>query len=224
MAPPYVDATGERDAFERPTVVGLVVALLGIPALSFAARTLSVGLHPVAEIALLWSLLGVVLGVVFVWEDRPLRSLGVRRPDRIDAAYLLAATVLGFLALAATGPLVEMLGLAQSGQTGMGVEEYGVGIAVAAAVTTGVVEEVLYRGYAIERLAERSESALVAGGLSWAAFTVAHAVSWQLGDLLQVALAALVFTLVYVRRRSLFAVVGAHVLIWLLGVLGAVYG
>lgn len=209
--------------FSLPTVVGLLVALLGLPGYAAAPRILSIDLHPIVGIAVQWTLLGFVLWVVVRWEGRSLRSVGLRSPKAIDIGALLVATILGFLALAATGPLVDALGLTEAGQTGMGTEMFGIGIGVASAITTGTVEEVFYRGYAIERLSE-SWGILLAGGMSWAVFTIAHAPGWQSGDLVQIALAALVFTIVYVRRRSLVPVVGAHTLIWLLGILGTIYG
>jgi membrane protease YdiL (CAAX protease family) len=223
---PSTDYPVRRDdgSLDRPTILGLLAALLGLPALSLVFQASSADPGPTVGTVLQWLPAVFVLGVTLRWEDRSLRSLGLRRPEPVDLAYLLAATVLGFLALAATGPLVESLGLAQSDRTGLGVREAGVGVALMRAVTVGVVEELLYRGYAIERLAEYTDSVLLAGALSWGVFTVAHAATWQAGDLLQIALAALVFTGVYVRRRSLFPVVGAHVLIWLLGVLGTIYG
>ncbi|ADB59076.1 Abortive infection protein [Haloterrigena turkmenica DSM 5511] len=213
-----------RHEFSRTTTAGLAIALFGLPLLSGATRALRIDLHPLVTIAAQWALLGLVVGITIEIEGRSLRSLGVRQPSRRDAVPLLVAAVLGFFALAATGPLIDALGLPERRVTGLDVDRVGVGVAVAFAVTVGVVEEVLYRGYAIERLAERTGSARLAGVISWAAFTLSHAVGWRLGDLLQVSLAALVFTLAYLYRRSLVPVVGAHIAIWLFGVLGAVYG
>lgn len=206
------------------TAAGLALALFGLPVLSGVTRMLAIDLHPLLPIAAQCALLGLVVGLVIGVEGRSLRSLGVRIPTRRDALPLFLAAVLGLLALAATGPLIDALGLSQREVAGLGVAETGVGVAVATAITAGVVEEALYRGYAIERLAEHTGSARLAGAISWAAFTLSHAAGWRLGDLLQVSLAALVFTLAYLYRRSLVPVVGAHVAIWLFGVLGAVYG
>ncbi|ELZ22870.1 hypothetical protein C477_03609 [Haloterrigena salina JCM 13891] len=215
--------TASRDR-SLATFAGLAIALFGLPSLSGATRALRIDLHPLVTIAAQWALLGLVVGIAIGIEGRSLRSLGVRRPSRRDAVPLLVAAVFGFLALAATGPLIDALGLPERRVTGLDIDRVGVEVAVASAITIGVVEEALYRGYAIERLAEYTGSARLAGGLSVAAFTLSHAVGWRLGDLLQVSLAALVFTLVYLYRRSLVPVVGAHIAIWLFGVLGAVYG
>ena len=211
-------------AVPRVTAVGLAVALLGLPLLSGATRLLDVDPHPLVPVAIQWCLLGVVVGIAIGTEDRSLRSIGVRPPSRADAVPLVVAAVAGLLALAATGPLIDALGLSEGSGTESAVPEAGIGVAVLSALTTGIVEEALYRGYAIERLSEYTGNARLAAGVSWLVFTVAHAASWGLGDLVQVSLAALVFTLVYLYRRSLVPVVGAHVAIWLFGILGAVYG
>ncbi|WP_434523048.1 lysostaphin resistance A-like protein [Halorubrum sp. AS12] len=100
----------------------------------------------------------------------------------------------------------------------------GVGLAFGRAVTTGVVEEVLYRGYAIEQLIKYSPHPAIAGGISWGIFTLVHAVVWPAGNLVQIATVSAVFTLVYLRRRSLFPVIASHVLVWCLAVLGQIYG
>lgn len=55
-------------------------------------------------------------------------------------------------------------------------------------------------------------------------FTLAHGAYWPLGNLLQVSLAAAVLTGVYLRRRPLVPVVGAHALVWAFAVLGQFYG
>lgn len=217
------DETTEKPVFSNATLLGLPIALLALPLLSVISSFLGVR-SPAVSIGLQWCLLAVILYITCRWEDRPLHSIGIRRPKPIDTGYLLAATLLGFFALATTGPLVDALGLTQAEQTGLGVAEAGVGLALLSAVTTGVVEELLYRGYAIERLDEYTDSAVLAGAISWSVFTLAHAASWRPGDLLQVSLAALVFTLIYLQRRSLVPVIGAHILIWILGILGTLYG
>lgn len=66
-------------------------------------------------------------------------------------------------------------------------------------------------------------SAVVASGLAWVVFVVAHTVVWPLGNLLPIAAVAVVFIAVYLRRRTLAPVVGAHVCIWALPVLAAAF-
>ena len=55
-------------------------------------------------------------------------------------------------------------------------------------------------------------------------FTAVHALNWLLGSLLQTALVSAILTVVYLRRRTLAPVIGAHVLVWAFAALGQFYG
>jgi membrane protease YdiL (CAAX protease family) len=125
---------------------------------------------------------------------------------------------------AGTDPVVAALGLPVAEDAGVMAAGVGLGIALAGAVTTGIVEEILFRGYPIERLLAYTDSPLVACGLAWGVFTLAHAVVWPVGNLLQIAAVAAVFTIVYLRRRTLVPVISAHVLVWAFAVMGQYFG
>ncbi|GAB3669069.1 CPBP family intramembrane glutamic endopeptidase [Halopiger thermotolerans] len=209
------------EAIPPVTGVTLVIALVALPALAFAASALELS-QPVS-LALQWLVAIAVVAVTVGVEGRSPSSIGFRRPAWIDLGYLVAAAAGALAIFIATGPLVAALGLPVESGAGGIAELPSLPVALAAAVTAGVVEEILYRGYAIERLLEYSGSPLVAGGLTWLVFTLAHAVAWPLGNLLQVAAVTAIFVVVYLSRRTLVPVVGAHVLVWLLPVLGAFF-
>ncbi len=204
----------------------LAVALFGSPLLAWLADRGTVALDPVGEVAVRWLLVALVLGVAVGVEGRSLAGVGFRRPDRRDAAYLVGTAAAALAVFAATDPLVGALGLRVAGDGGAGGvgAEAGPGLALVGAVTVGVVEEVLFRAYPIESLLDATDSALVAGAAAWGGFTLAHAPAWPLGNLLQIGAVAAVFTLVYLRRRTLVPVVGAHLAVWVLAVLGRGYG
>lgn len=205
------------------TLANTAVALFALPLFAFLGRSF-VEIGPVGELAVQWAVAAAVLGVAVAVEGQSLPDVGFRRPAWVDLGYLLAAAVAALLAFAATDPVVEALGLRVADDAGAMTAGVNLGVALAGAVTVGVVEEVLFRGYAIERLLAYTERPLVAGGIAWGAFTAAHAVVWPAGNLLQIAAVAAVFTAVYVRRRTLVPVVGAHVLVWGVSALGRVYG
>ena len=200
----------------RPaTALGMVLALVALPLL--AALPLEIG--DLAAIALKGALVAAIVVIVLGSEGAPLSSIGVARPRLVDVGWTLVVTVLGVGAFVATGPLVSALDL----PVREGIPTPSLAIGIASAVTAGVTEEVLFRGYPIERLIDAGYRPLAAGGLTWAAFTVAHAPSYPAGNLVQIALVALLFTAVYVRTRSLVPVVAGHVLVDLVGVLAYVY-
>lgn len=201
------------------TVGGFVIALFSLPVLSLASS----GLQGEAVIALQWLCVSVIVGLVLFVEGESLASIGFRRPAWIDLGYLFGTTVVALTIFVVAGPLLQEVGLPiDEGSTGIGAET-SFAVAIVAALTVGV-EEILYRGYAIERVLDYSNSPLVAGGISWLGFTLAHAVVGPLGNLVQIAAVTALFTVVYLRRRTLFPVVGAHVLIWVLPVFERFFG
>jgi membrane protease YdiL (CAAX protease family) len=199
-------------------------SLLALPAFALLAETLPIARSPAAELAVQWGVAVLVVGTAVAVENRSFAAVGFRRPAWVDIGYLLGTSAVTLFVFVLTDPLVSALGLPVGDDAGTLATGVGLGLALMGAVTTGVVEEVLFRGYPIERLLEHTDSSLVAGGLTWMAFTVAHTVVWPLGNLLQIAAVAAVLTLVYLRRRTLVPVIGAHVLVWAFAVLGRFYG
>ncbi len=205
------------------TAGNVALALLGLPLVVLGIDVFDVEVGPVVTIGIYWALALVVVGIAVGAEGLSTTDLGFRRPAWIDLGYVVATAAVILLVYTATDPLVEALGLAVREDTGMAGAGVGAGVLLARAVTVGVVEEILYRGYPIERLFAYADSPLVAGGVTWGVFTLAHAVRWPLGNLLQTALVAAVLTVVYLRRRTLVPVVGAHALVWVLAALETVY-
>lgn len=205
------------------TAGNLVVALLTLPLFAFLGQTV-VEISPVGELAVQWGIVVAVVGIAVVAEEQSLAEIGFRRPTWADLGYTLATAVAALLVFAGTDPLVAALGLPVAGDAGVMSAGVGIGIALAGAVTTGIVEEILFRGYPIERLLAYTDSPIVAGGFTWGVFTLSHAVVWPIGNLLQIAAVAAVLTAVYLRRRTLFPVIGAHTLVWAFAVMGQYYG
>jgi membrane protease YdiL (CAAX protease family) len=206
------------------TAATLLLALLGLPALAVLDRTVGLGIGPAGRLGVEWLLAAAVVGLAVGVQGRSLPTVGFRRPGWADLGYLLLTAAAALVVFAATDPLVAALGLPVSDDAGTMSAGVGLGLALAGAVTTGVVEEVLFRGYPIELLLDATDSPPVAGGVTWGVFTLAHAAVWPVGNLLQVAAVAALFTVVYLRRRTLVPVVGAHVLVWGFAVLGQFYG
>jgi uncharacterized protein len=80
----------------------------------------------------------------------------------------------------------------------------------------GVTEEIVYRGYAIERLTFLTGRRWLAALLAGAAFLVAHW-SWGATQLILVGFATLIFTSLYLWRRDLLCCMLAHALADLIG-------
>ena len=135
-----------------PTVVGLGIVLVGPEAI--AAISKRAGANNLAVqlfLQLLFCSLAVLILVIVRYGERlPLASIGLRKPtwDTVVTAVLLFGT--GFLLIAPlTAPLVERWGRAG---VDAGIAELAILPAwfrIFIAVTSGAVEETLYRGYAV---------------------------------------------------------------------------
>lgn len=205
-------------------LITLTISLFALPGFAVLTRRVATPDLAVFQFGVQWAIALAVVALATRVEGRSLPSLGFRRPEWVDLAYLLATAVATLLVFVVTGPIIESFGLpVRDGATAMGGGG-ALAVALASAVTAGVVEEILFRGYPIERLLDATGSPLVAGGITWGVFTLAHAVYWPLGNLIQVSVVAAVLTVVYLRRRTLVPVVGAHTLVWVFAVLGQFYG
>jgi membrane protease YdiL (CAAX protease family) len=81
------------------------------------------------------------------------------------------------------------------------------------AVTAGTTEELAFHGYALERLAALTGSPVLAGGVSFLAFTLGHlGETWDRHAVLRIAQPALLTTLLYLWFRSLPALILVHAL------------
>ena len=89
---------------------------------------------------------------------------------------------------------------------------------VLAVVIGGTAEELLYRGYAIERLASVTRSYWVAGLISVLASGLAHVPMWGLSASLTTVASGAIATAFYVWRRDLLANIIAHVVTDFVGI------
>jgi uncharacterized protein len=83
---------------------------------------------------------------------------------------------------------------------------------LALVLRASVFEEILYRGFAIERLAELTHLRWFAALISLSAFTLAHLSYWGCGHLLIAAFGGGVLRALYLLRRDLSANMVAHFL------------
>lgn len=185
-------------------LVGPVGRLLGDPA---SIRTQVLG-----QLAL-WLLLAAVLLIVRFWEREPVSSLWWKR---IAWASVGWAAALALLHVFVVFPATEAL------RTALGVEGYGSGMKKAlampvelrlfAVITAGIVEEVLFRGYAVTRLLRLLRNPVSAAIIASAAFAVLHLPMWGPGPSLSFFVGGLVTTGIFIWRRDLWMMIFAHII------------
>jgi membrane protease YdiL (CAAX protease family) len=198
------------------TSFGLLVALAGPPLFVLIPDRLSGGSPPALAVLLILQALFCMLAVLILWitlarEHLPLTSIGLRRPDRRTVATAVGL----FIAVSLLSMLLAPIRAALDAEAPASSMERLAGLPVwfraIIGLTGGIVEETLYRGYAIERLAAIVRSRRLAGAMSALVFALAHTPMWGL----RFALAAdlpfgVLMTACYLWRRDLAANILTH--------------
>ena len=198
------------------TYVGLAVAVGG-PGLVSAVSTWIAGDSGGLGIQLLLQLLFcglavAVVAIVLTGERLPLSSIGLRRPDWSTLTTAALLFLVGFFVLPIiTTPLVETWGRDGAAAGIAELAAFPAWFRVVLAVTSGIVEETLYRGYAVERLSTIVGRRWLGATLATLAFALAHIPMWGLGFSLAADLpTGIVLVLFYLWRRDLVANMLAH--------------
>jgi membrane protease YdiL (CAAX protease family) len=200
------------------SLTGLTVALV-LPALltSLAPKTPTLAMSPALAIALneaaVWALTLAVIAIVLFWERRPLSSIGLGRPSWSAVSIGIAVTAgLGLLAMGAVYALQDAGMDMPEGQENI-VLGIPVWLQLLVAASAGFTEEILFRGYAIERLTELTGNRWVGAILPIIVFGAVHAPFWGIAHAIVAGLSGLWLTLLYLWRRNLWTNITAHALL-----------
>ena len=198
----------------RWTYVGLVLALFGIPAITTLHRMLSP--DPMAneavmirELAILL-LVAIVLWLVSAKEKLPFASIGIRT-DRIwrSLGWGVLVAVACLAAAVACLAAYSALGIKYGSDSGIA---RSLPLVLLTVIRAGIAEEVLYRGYALERLQSLTGSKWIAAGITLLLFTGFH-YRQGLAGIVLVLIIATILTAFYLWRRDLIANIFAHFLV-----------
>ena len=198
------------------TLVGLFVALV----LPFVLTRLFGGQskelwsssHAIVTIVQEWAVALILLGIVFFWERRTLASIGITRMTWRDVLGGLAGFVVGALSFIFTTPFIMALGLGTT-STGIGqLAQTSIALRIAVVITAGITEEIISRGYPIERIREMTGQIAWGAGIAYIALVLLRIPFWGLGGTIQIGIWSLIVTLLYVWRRNLPACMLMHIL------------
>lgn len=162
-----------------------------------------------------WPLLLATLFYVVAIERRPLSSIGLVRPGWTTLLFGVVGAVLVF----AIEPVLVIglhalhLNPNAGAATAQKLNALPYWYKLTLVTRAAIVEEVIFRGYAIARLEELSGSRTLAVLLSTAAFAAAHLAFWGWVPLIGVSAAGLILALLFVWRRDLGANMIAHFII-----------
>lgn len=206
------------------TSIGLFVAFFGIFLVEKTVTLLGYSGTPTHFAVVKWGITATLIAIVLRGEGRTLESIGFRRPNRWDVASALGLTVIGFITLAVTFAIVPLFGFEPPvGYGGTSPTTAVLVTVVLLPLTSGVTEEIWYRGYALERIEECAASTWVAGTVTVVLFVSVHAAFYDIGRVIGIFPLAVVLTLGYIRRRNVYVVIIAHFLINLVGASTAVF-
>ena len=168
---------------------------------------------------LVWWMIGlIVLAWVLVVERQPLASIGLRRPTIgtflwgiIFVLPLMASVMLCFAVI------LPLLGFQQDMATTRSIVAVPLWLQTATMLRAGVVEEILYRGFPIERITLLTGKRWLAAVLSGAVFIAVHAGGWAPSQLIVVTFGTVILTGLYLWRRDLVSCMIAHALTDIIG-------
>jgi membrane protease YdiL (CAAX protease family) len=159
-----------------------------------------------------WVSLGVaILLWVTLVERRPLSSIGLKPPAVATFGWaavmfvLLMASVMLSYAL-----ILPAMGLSMNQAATAKIVALPGWLQFLMFLRAGVVEEILYRGYPIERIEQLTGSKGVAVLLPGLAFVGAHFFYWGGGQLVVVAFATVILSVFYLWKRDLVSCMIAH--------------
>jgi len=215
--------TRDRSSPRPAVIVGLLLALFGneiVGQLNLSTRlgTSQVGGYLLSD-AIKWVIVGVLLAIVLVWERRSLASIGLEMPGGREIGLAVAAGLLAVvLGVFLTGLAVAALGVEQPAALSA-VGRLPFLIQVMVVVTAVITEEIMWRGYPIERLAELTGRPWVGAVVSGVVFLAVHYPDWGLAGAIPQSVFTLALVGVYVWSRNVVTSMVTHGVINVLMVL-----
>ena len=196
------------------SVAGVLLAL-GVFSLPFGTwihEDAGLANHVAYELIIWMWVAGMLLYVLKV-ERRPLSSIGFRAVGAKDAVIAVVAGIL-ILALLALISFVIFPALhwSESSQVAS-VLALPYWLNVLIVVRAAVSEEILFRGYPMERLEELTGSRTLAGVVTCTVFTLDHVGFWGWHHIFIAGSAGVVLTLLYLWRRNIWVNMIAHFIV-----------
>jgi membrane protease YdiL (CAAX protease family) len=169
--------------------------------------------HLVGYEAIWWGAVAVLFAYVHVAEQLPLAAVGVRTPRVRDIGLGVATGIVILVGLVAIYYVVLPALRLDEQQPVDQLLAMPLWWRVMSVVRAAVGEEIMFRGYAIERIESLTGSSRVAGLVTCSVFTVEHLGYWGWGHLLVAGFAGTLLTLLYLRRRNLWVNIVAHFIV-----------
>jgi membrane protease YdiL (CAAX protease family) len=160
----------------------------------------------------MWAVLALVITIVIFGEGLSLDSIGLHAPTWGTLGWGIAGASLVEVTGAIFFPFLTRAGIVDYSKKLGVLEEWPLWLTLFAVLTAGVVEEALYRGYAIERFSRITGSYWWAAAVSVVIFGLVHLPFWGRGALVWSIFAGSVFTVLYLWKHDLLSCMIAHII------------
>lgn len=208
-----IPAIAPRRAW-RTSALGVLLALafFSLPIGSWVHEDAALANRLVFELIVWAWVAGILLYVVRV-ERRDLSSIGFRALGIRDGIIAVLAGILILVLLALILLVVfPALHWSESSQDAS-ILSLPYWLNVLIVVRAAVSEEILFRGYPIERLEELTGSRALAGAVSCAVFTLDHISFWGWHHIFIAGSAGAALTVLYLWRRNIWVNMIAHFMV-----------
>ena len=206
--------TGAAPRAWRTPALGVLLALgfFSLPVGSWVHEDAGVANRLAFELIVWAWVAGILLYVVWV-ERRPLSSIGLRAVGVKDGIIGIVAGILILAGLALMLLVVfPALHWSESSQlASLSALPYWLNVLIV--VRAAVSEEILFRGYPMERLEELSGSRAIAGLATCTVFTLDHISFWGWHHIFIAGLAGAALTILYLWRRNIWVNMIAHFIV-----------
>ena len=205
------------------TVLGLFLAL-GVPAIILPTGLL----HPIlasqfgsdssvqavlAKEAVFWTLTALVLIVLTLGERQPLSAIGFKRIGFLSILFGIAGFALVMIAQPVGLFLLKLIGGSFPTQKVSKLTSLPVWLLALILVRASICEEILFRGYSIERLTALSGSRILGTIIPALIFMAGHIGTFGIRYVAFLIPVTTILTAVYLIRRDIWANIVTHFLV-----------
>lgn len=201
--------TSDSPEYWKIIIIGLLIAY--IPNyISHVSRLTGIEFGPQGPPSVIlwnWAVVGILLAYIFQVEGRGLTSIRFTRPNRKDVLWAIVFGITGIIVqMVLSTVLNPPLGNTKTLLT------YSLPVIIALIVTTATTEEILFRGYVVERLEELTGRLWLAVGFSFVVFVIPHITFFGPLWLITNGMNVVLLYFLYVWRRNLVACMIMHLI------------
>lgn len=189
-------------AFGWPLIL-LIPGVSGFSITNFRDSAVNIGLK--------WLVVAGLCVIVFRAQGRPLWEVGIRAVGCRDILAAISGAIIGVVL---SGVVCRIVAIQPSMNDLKEIAAVPMSLRAALVLTAGICEEFIYRGFAIEALTFLKSNRWLSALVSWAFFTVSHALPNRVSIALLVpGTLGAVLTALYLWRRNLASCALMHAIV-----------